>query len=626
MSLWRASSPVEYIRRKRTLRSDNSKPSLEPFVVVWYSFGGTGIEFRVQRARTHVARGSPTGWLISNRVHANIDHHLHSRILQRDRIEWEIVKDWIRHCQADHSVSCGRKQPLAVTGFEVIDCSSRKVVQLPHNLQFAALSYCWGRSKESPTFAHRLPERTSRVVEDAIVATQKLGLQYLWVDRHCIDQSDPNTKHALIQNMDQIYHNAAITIIDAAGADPRYGLPGVSSTGRHPQETISFKGQKLISIPNMQQVVSSSKWGMRGWTYQEGLLSRRRLVFTDTQVYFQCLEEHFCESLSVPLEDVSRTYQREVKPLIRHTQAFPSQGAGMLHHHLYERIQEYLLRRLSHDSDILHAFTGILHHFAQKDKPVYHIWGVPFKVNVVNGNESEQDNFLKALLWLPSFDWKGTKLARRTEFPSWSWTGWKGIAGVKSGDEVAKTCNVIKNVEVSVETVQHKLDVTEYVAHLRSDNKVTHRFKTNLHMSAWMTSVRLDRYQQLNRSDSDLSDRGSTSVVDVYDETMRHKLCQATIMTHYSENRPVPSPEQLYEAAWPVLIYFGHPGVIHGIVLRQVGDTTYEKLGVLPYLKVDPGTGSSSQGSNHCYLIKRDYGPPHKPLKLHCEWKSLELV
>jgi hypothetical protein len=96
-------------------------------------------------------------------------------------------------------------------------------------------------------------------------------------------------------------------------------------------------------------------------------------------------------------------------------------------------------------------------------------------------------------------------------------------------------------------------------------------------------------------------------------------------MTHYFDGRPIPNPEQLFDETWPVLLYFGHPGVIHGIVLRQVGDARYEKLGVLPYLKVDPGMGSSSQGPNHCYLIKRDYGPPHKPLKLHCEWKCIEL-
>jgi hypothetical protein len=34
----------------------------------------------------------------------------------------------------------------------------------------------------------------------------------------------------------------------------------------------------------------SASWFERGWTYQEGVLSRRRLMFTENQVCFQCEE------------------------------------------------------------------------------------------------------------------------------------------------------------------------------------------------------------------------------------------------------------------------------------------------------------------------------------------------
>ncbi len=41
-------------------------------------------------------------------------------------------------------------------------------------------------------------------------------------------------------------------------------------------------------------------WSSRAWTYQEGLLSRRRLLFTESQVYFQCMEMHCWEGISAP--------------------------------------------------------------------------------------------------------------------------------------------------------------------------------------------------------------------------------------------------------------------------------------------------------------------------------------
>ena len=617
---------TELFHRVKSLRKNFSRPIPDQHIVVWSCSGGTGLEFKLQDNQARL-RGKGSSWLISNRIHDNIENHYHARVVQRHTIDWELVKGWFRHCRATHSTTCGHRQSLAVPDIQVIDCSSRKIVQLPENLQFAALSYCWGRSQGPPVFELRLSIPMSPVVEDAMIVTRKLGLEYLWVDRHCIDQSDPTTKHTLIQRMDQIYHNAVITIIDAAGADPYYGLPGVSRTGRRPQDTVYKEGQKLVSIPNMREEISSSKWGRRGWTYQEGLLSRRRLVFTETQVYFQCLEQHFCESLSVPMGNVSRSYQRAAENLMQHTQAFPSQGVGTLPKHIFVRLREYHLRRLSHDSDILYAFTGILHHFIRRKPPTYHIWGVPFiRMISANGKDLVQDQFLIALLWLPGDDWKGTKLTRRTGFPSWSWTGWRGVVGIQAGHDVANTSSVVKNVGVSIvrEGIE-PLTVAQYVTQLLAEDYNIHRYSTSLHMTGWVTYVRLIQSLQLNRSNSDLSDRGSKSTIDIYDESVKHRLCQAHVMTHYVQGQPIPTPEDLYKRKWPVLLYFGLSGVLHGIILREVGQTVYEKLGVLPHLEVDLQPSSSPQGPEHCYLHKRSYGSSLQPLKLHCERKSIIL-
>jgi hypothetical protein len=49
------------------------------------------------------------------------------------------------------------------------------------------------------------------------------------VDALCIVQDDEQSKHIEMSRMDQIYRNAYLTIIAAAGKDANAGLPGVSS-------------------------------------------------------------------------------------------------------------------------------------------------------------------------------------------------------------------------------------------------------------------------------------------------------------------------------------------------------------------------------------------------------------
>jgi hypothetical protein len=55
-----------------------------------------------------------------------------------------------------------------------------------------------------------------------------------------------------IREMDRIYTQAELVIIAAAGNDPDYGLPGVSSRGRKPQATIQLDGTTFVNMsPNI---------------------------------------------------------------------------------------------------------------------------------------------------------------------------------------------------------------------------------------------------------------------------------------------------------------------------------------------------------------------------------------
>lgn len=100
--------------------------------------------------------------------------------------------------------------------------------------------------------------------------------------------------------MRRIYEKADAALVAAAGEDAKYGLPGMHSQMRTRPQTLKVAGVTVRCVPSLpQMVIKSSVWATRGWTYEEAFLSRRRLVFLDDQVYFECNAAHSCDRISV---------------------------------------------------------------------------------------------------------------------------------------------------------------------------------------------------------------------------------------------------------------------------------------------------------------------------------------
>jgi hypothetical protein len=90
--------------------------------------------------------------------------------------------------------------------------------------------------------------------------------------------------------MSIIYGCATLTIVALSGQSSNAGLPGVSSPRRMPvKETVN--GRTLFTMPSETSAeLDTSLWITRAWTLQERFLSTRILYFSDTQVWFDCLE------------------------------------------------------------------------------------------------------------------------------------------------------------------------------------------------------------------------------------------------------------------------------------------------------------------------------------------------
>ncbi|KAL3299543.1 HET-domain-containing protein [Colletotrichum asianum] len=334
------------------------------------------------------------------------------RRIATDTIDYDIVKGWLNACRTYHPTGCGnpnKRSARDIPGFRVMNVSTEEIVCLPEGQEYVALSYVWGTKAPEAGFP--------RVVQDAFVVCRNLGVGYLWVDRYCIDQSgnaqqDPEKRKETqnqLANMHIIYEAAVFAIIACAGEDANFGLPG---------------------------------WTKRGWTYQEGLLSTRRLIFTEYQVYFECNFSHCTEAVFAP-DDIFFKYGTafrygkdgptwppiygEAAQSVRNFPMAMSLNKGPT---VFGLIEEYMTRSLTFTSDNLNGMLGILSRGSTTTPPFGHFWGLPIFTTLSVSSEAIFDDKVHqtaTLGLLQAMDWSFKHPAKRNPmFPSWSWAGWEG--------------------------------------------------------------------------------------------------------------------------------------------------------------------------------------------------------
>jgi hypothetical protein len=351
------------------------------------------------------------------------------RIMDPYILEYHTFRSWLEKCDQTHGATCSAPKAVdvPVMRLSVIDCHAKRVVQISATEKYFALSYVWGKSSPELRFPQKLnshfAKNLTKVVQDAMEVCNRLGGKYLWVDKYCIGNED---RDVVIKKMDQIYESAYATII-STGSSADCGIPGVSVARELPQPRIKTSGVRVALTAHVDpdQGVNYTDWNTRGWTYQEGVLSRRRLIFTQQKVYFQCHCGSACEdvhsSLGLEPSNVAKRHQVFFPP-IRSTQkgdhlVFPR--------HLFR----YTGRTLTDEYDVLDAFRGIL--TRSKEQTYY---GVPLiggresdRLDSVEADRLTQNAFALGLSWANTHQ-EGDKyvFGRRPGFPSWSWTGWYG--------------------------------------------------------------------------------------------------------------------------------------------------------------------------------------------------------
>lgn len=299
------------------------------------------------------------------------------------------VKQWIQNCSVHH----GRcRLPALATAREhsiyLVDVQDYRIIPATLAKKYVALSYVWGPTTMPVLTRNTILQCSSigglqdlkvpQTIIDAIQLVRSIGMRYLWVDSLCIEQDDHDKKQQQLTMMDSIYASAELLIVAAAGSDADAGLPGMGSTPRRISQGIeNISGVQFITAQSsVQQVLRSSMWNRRGWTFQEAILSRRALIFTENLLYWCCQINSWREDMSGE-SSVPGLNLTETNSLWPHLF-----GQGVVKRcrtaSYYQLVQGFSQRVLKEEGDIVWAFIGILR--LQKIRfPKGFIWGLPYE-------------------------------------------------------------------------------------------------------------------------------------------------------------------------------------------------------------------------------------------------------
>ncbi|PPQ69957.1 hypothetical protein CVT26_013293 [Gymnopilus dilepis] len=296
-------------------------------------------------------------------------------------VDPEMIRNWVGLCEAHHPETCtpklgllrqevgGEESHAGLKVFRVVDVQKMCIVEAVAGVRYVALSYIWGQVTPSLHLLRNnvaqfskegslaaLRHRIPRTIDDAIELVASIGERYLWVDSLCLIQDDDEDMLDGIGLMDLVYQ------------------------------------------------------------LQELVLSYRTLVFTESCVYFRCRQNCWSEDTvydrfptvinnvlqSGPLIDFLA--DSEPSPL----EAFSSQ------------LVRYTGRKLTKESDTLHAFTGILRRLAAQ-----------MRSGVLQGLLTVAFDIM--VLWWTALP-RNIVPARKEGFASWSWAGWTGYKDIFCGE------------------------------------------------------------------------------------------------------------------------------------------------------------------------------------------------
>jgi hypothetical protein len=250
----------------------------------------------------------------------------------------------------------------------------------------------------------------------AVLLTQRLGIEYLWIDSLCILQDCKVDWAKESHLMQDVYAHAVVNISADAASDSTAGLV---SEGRevHGLKVGNLKGGDDVYARRVGETDLSGishvpeQYGRepsphilstRAWVVQERILSPRILHFCHNEIAWECSKHTLCECTVRPRKPVETNFRKALLP--PKSDVFQTESAWS------QVVAHYSTTKLTRNSDRLIAIAGLASRAASAWKRTYvaGLW---------------KEAFPGSLLWYIS---KNSSYRLPEYFPSWTWASIRG--------------------------------------------------------------------------------------------------------------------------------------------------------------------------------------------------------
>lgn len=348
-------------------------------------------------------------------------------------MDYELAKSWIRECITEHS-ECSkadnRQLPYRVLDLRQVskNGSLRVLVRSQDQAHYATLSHCWGKSKPFSLMQANYGQLQSgfgfdslpQTFQDAVVATQNLGVSFLWIDSLCIVQDSKIDWEVQCAAMASIYKNSLVTIAGPAAKDSEAGF---AKTKMSPLRQVQYEIEGNSTAVEMTATLWPRKYwselsiepevdsplATRSWIIQEKLLCPRVLYFGSKNMYFDCYRHvrfDNCHDLLHP--ELWYTARGSVEKF-----SFAELSSDEERYRMWRQlITAYCTSELTHASDALPATSGLASELYRHAKGTYlaGIW---------------KEDIIRALSWQLFGGKQRLKTTTSYIAPSWSWASAK---------------------------------------------------------------------------------------------------------------------------------------------------------------------------------------------------------